>query len=258
MYFDYKKTVNRSFLLLTLMNLVTYACFHSLYNLSSESAEPALVKVLGYLDLVMSRCCDFMLPVIIASVALLLYGRCGGKKWLIYTFSLSTSVIFYSYPYYYVYHVEMGFTTSEGLGLALLASVISTVSLALHALILFLIVYLYVRFKQKCAPRKKIAECMVRTEKLDFTKGPAYLLFIISLCEMIYRFATEIFGTVEFFIDFGLTASNEEILTMILSYVLIICLFAVGVFVCDKMLRYKLESDFYEVVDDVDDNQSVG
>ena len=105
MYFDYKKSVSRSFWLLAIINLVTYACFHTLYNLSSEKAAPALVEAFYYLDLVLSKCSDFILPVIIASVTLLLYGRCDGKRWLISTLLLSVSVIFYSYPYYYIYHI---------------------------------------------------------------------------------------------------------------------------------------------------------
>ena len=97
MFFDYRKSVSRSFWILAIMNLVTYACYHTWYNLTTESGAESLITAFYYLHLAASKCCDFLLPVIIASIALLLYGKCNGRKWLICASILSTSVIFYTY-----------------------------------------------------------------------------------------------------------------------------------------------------------------
>ena len=184
MFFDYRKSVSRTFWLLTLINLVAYACFHTMYNLSNETGvSELLVTVLYYLDIMMTKCCDFILPILISSVALMLYAKCEGRKWLVSTCLLSVSAIFYSYPYYYIYHITLGFSTPEALGYALIASALSILVLVLHSLLLFLAAYLYVRFdKRPGSVKKKITERTVYTERLDLKGGAGFLLFIISLC----------------------------------------------------------------------------
>ena len=258
MYFDSKKSTGRTFWLLAIINLVNYACFHALYNLSTGEAAPALVEVFYYLNLVLTKCSDFILPVIIASVTLLLYGRCEGRRWLISTLLLSVSVIFYSYPYYYIYHIERGFTTPEALGLSALVTLVSILTLAIHSLLLFLAAYLYVRLDKKDgSARERLAMRTVYTERLDFKRGAGFMLFLISLCEMIFRVAVEIYETAVFFKNVGLTVSTEEVLTVIISYLLIIGLFVLCVFLCDAILRYKFKNDFYEVIDDADRDRAV-
>ena len=251
MFFDYKKSLKRNFLLLTVINLVTYACFHTLYNLSTEALSPTLVEIFYYLEFITRKCCDFILPIFISSVALLIYGGCSKREWLVSTLLLSTSVVFYSYPYYYVYHVTLGFDSYEALGLALLATVVSILALAAHSLILFLAVYSYFRLYKKVNPvRAKITECAVYTERLDLKRGMGITTFIVCLCEMVFRMVYEIYGTVVFFIDVGLFVSTEEVITIILSYVLIIALFVLGIYLCDAALRYTLKNDFYQIIDD--------
>ena len=71
---------------------------------------------------------------------------------------------------------------------------------------------------------------------------------------MIFRIATEIYGTASFLIEFWYSINLEETLTIIFSYLLIIALFVVSVFICDAMLRYKFKNDFYEVIDDGKDD----
>ncbi len=255
MFFDYRKSVSRSFWILAIMNLVTYACYHTWYNLTTESGAESLITAFYYLHIAASKCCDFLLPVIIASIALLLYGKCNGRKWLICASILSTSVIFYTYPYYYVYHVEIGFSTPEALGYAMLATLVSMIEITAHSLLLFLVAYLCVRFdKAHGTAREKIALRTVYTEKLNLKGGIGYLLFLICLCEMIFRIATEIYGTASFLIEFWYSINLEETLTIIFSYLLIIALFVVSVFICDAMLRYKFKNDFYEVIDDGKDD----
>ena len=255
MFFDYKKSINHSFLLLLIMNLVTYACFHAMYNLSSVENVPSLaVEVLYYLHLILLKCCDFLLPAIIASVTLLLYARCEGKKWLICAPILSLSVAIYAFPYEYIeFVIGYGFSTGEALIYSAIAALISVLALTLHSLLLFLVAYAYFKFDKNGNVRERLCNRMVYTDRLNLKAGPGYLIFLMCLCEMIYRLSAEIYDTVVFFLEYGLRINLEEAITIVLTYVLIIGLFALSTFLCDAILRYKFRNDFYEVIDDGND-----
>lgn len=256
MFFDYRKSIGHSLVLLVIMNLVTYACFHTMYNLATiENVPSGAIEVLYYLHLVLSRCTDFLLPVIIASVTLLMYGRCEGKKWLIYTPVLSLSVVLYAFPYKYIeFIIGYGFATDEALIYSAIYALISVITLTLHSLLLFSVAYIYLRGdKRDGKTRERIAGRMVYTDKLSLKAGPGFPIFLISLCEFIYCMATEIYDTVMFFINYGLRISLEEAVTIVLTYVLIIGLFALSTFLCDAILRFKFKNDFYEVIDDAND-----
>ena len=216
-------------LMLTLVGLFSFAEFLLFYIPSGFYYEyDALIVTASYLTTML----EIIIPVLSATVIFLVFGG-GVKNKILPSFFVALTRLFYSVPYYYIYYVSDVFDSSEAIILALLISILFVTVSALQTFIcIFITSFVYHR-------KNSDINDIQRASIFNFDDQMNFATLICTFFIFTVFFIREIINTVEYLLESKGTYRTNEILLIILAYVLLFVFafiaYAVGVLVKNRM-----------------------
>ena len=248
MFFDYKKVIFKFILFLSICNLIGYVAFHIYYVSVSEFWNNTTANALYIIYDALSQLIKYLNSTLCAIATLILYSKCGKRCAILGAIAVSASTLLFSIPYYYIYYIGTGYDSVESIINSLLVSVLMVLTTALHSLLLCLIPYLVMRSKDKNADMRKTLDSDFTVSKvLDTSSVWVKASFAICIGEAIFLFIFEVIDTVTFFIDYGMTYRIDEILYIVLSYIILLPIFALSHRLCIKFKNYTVKNCVYKI-----------
>ncbi len=226
-----KKTriLRSAFLYLSLTNLILYAFAHLAYMFMDETAG----AVFEYITLYTGKVADVLIPLTVTAVMLIMLTEFGIKKAVLCGLLLSVSRVFFTIPYYYlIYVINYAYSSVEAISLSALSS-IAVVLFILATSLLSIAIWLAA---EKCRSKGKglasiISDCRTSLNEnsySDFLGGANFAFFIFASLRFIFALVLEITDTVSFFVDYGMSVQVNEIITIMINYLLIFALLFAG------------------------------
>ena len=209
---DNKKTISQNFLLivgiaLAGITLGQFLIFYIFFGFLSENSF--LLVIASYLV----SFADGLLP-IFAATAIFFFSEKSTKGKALIALALSTPEILYVFPRFYLYFVTDVFNTAEAL---LLSAIISI----LYILYAFLQIFICIIILKRIVSRSYTESIPNRAQFSSFDdKANFGILMTVVLIFAIFFFR-ECYNTVSYFIEVKGGYTVEELLTMIISFLLI-------------------------------------
>lgn len=215
--------------LYSLIALIEYIPRHIFLTTGSPAAS--------YVHLGISSVAGFILPALLATVALVRYCDCGMGRTLLLIGAVSLSRLIYSVPSYYLQFFSLGLDTGGAVGLSVLVSLGEALIYSAYVLLLFFFARLMHRSQrvgQKATdtPRKTLLSALKSGDVFDFGAKSAPIIFVIALASFIVNLP--IGDTVTLIIDYGDTLRFTEVLSVILDVILQLVLFILTHVLCFK------------------------
>ncbi len=179
-----------------------------------------------------------LFPVLAASIIFILKGD-GIKNKIFPAFFLSLTRLTYSLPHYYIYYVADVFNTSESIVLSLITSAL----LVLRAFLQTFICILVLIAIEKRAKKTSADRARARIFNLDDHLNLGILSCVIISFTVF--FVRELIDTVEYLIDSKGTYRLDEILTIVIAYLLLL-IFAAVYYLISARVKNKILSEEYE------------
>ena len=226
-----EKLAKRAFLAIALYSLFTYVFAHLAYmNMNTDTGV-----IFEYISLYIGKLTTFILPTAVTVIALLVYVTEGSSRAIKLTLAISSARAFYTLPYYYIIFIyNYGYDSIESLVLALLATVGIILATAIGAFVsIAIIIGVVNRIAKKTDDTSDpVAYLHARLEETenpwDFTAGANLVVLIIAFFRFACALIPEIIDTVAFLIEYKLTVTIPEILTITANYLLIFIMIAVS------------------------------
>ena len=184
--------------------LIYYVCVGFLYE--STFLLTAMPYVINFIE-------GLLVP-LSATVVFLTKGV-GIKNKILPLILISLTRIAYTFPYYYIYYVSDYFNTSEALLLALLISILYVLFFFLQTFICNIVINAVLLRKNENAHQP------VKTKLFNLEDQFNFGILLCTVFIFVIFFARECVNTVSYFIEVGSGYTAEEILTIIISYVLL-------------------------------------
>ena len=181
----------------------------------------------------LSSAIEFLLPVGCAVVVYLVYPL-GTRNKVLPSFIMAAARLLYSVPYYYIYYVSDVFDSSEAILLALLVSILFVFYCALQTFICIFVISFVAKRKIANSDTNESARIFNLDDQLNF--GILISVFFIFTV----FFIREIITTVEYLIESAPSYRTDEILLLIISYLLII-VFAFITYVIATSIKNRMK-----------------
>ena len=164
----------------------------------------------------------------------------GIKNKILPMLLISLSRITYTFPYYYIYYVSDVFDSLESVLLSLLVSILYISSFFLQT---FICISLINYAKSRVEERNKL---IVRAKLFNIEDRTNFGILICVFFIFIIFLVRELINTVSFFREVGGSYYFEEILTIVLSYVILPVFafthYAICVFIKNKLIKNTSEN----------------
>ena len=230
-----KRMAGYLFALLAILQLAAFF----IYQQTTANLE---IKWLVYLVYWIRAIAEATVP-ILTSAAMLLLFSCGHQKILLFPILPILSRALYYLPDHYLYYIEEELTSAEAIAMAAIVTFFECAALYALTLILFLIAKSLLTKKEKGSDH-------------DFESAPIFFLenpfiksvFFASFAYFCLQTAIEIVRTAAYLITNAGTYTIEEILTMILSFLMHFAVLLISHAVCilylrDAKRRYAMTAD---------------
>lgn len=250
MILDTKKIAHRTFSAIALYSLFAYLFAH----LSYMYMNTVTGLVFEYITYYLSKITEFAVPLVIATVSLVVYVTNGAKSAVKCAFIGSFGRVLFTLPYYYIVFIfNYGYDSLESLILSVIAAVGIVTFTVGGAFFEICLAWWIVRrlcrrternFDMKASIIKSLEENQSRA---DFTYGANRIILWFAIFRFIRNLISEIIDTVLFFLDYGLDYTALEIFSIMGGYILLFALIAVsyliGVWVKGLVIRTTVEED---------------
>ena len=221
------KVTLRSFLIFTAANIFVYVFAHLAYIFSGESVADVFELLRFYVLNVL----DYISPVVISAIALVVY-LCDGKvKAALSVAIISSAKLFYTIPFYYLTFIRsFNYNSVESLLLAIGAGILSVLTLTLCCAIMLLIAGLALKLyaKRTNAQADPSLAYMSEESTYDFLRVGNLPILIFSLTVFLVNLITETVDTVAFFIEYGVDYTPVEIASIMINFALIFLMLVVS------------------------------
>ena len=195
-------------ILLSLLALIQFLIYYTVMGFFYEST--ALILTAQHL----TNFLEAFAPPISALVVFLLKSP-GVKNKIIPTFLISLTRIIYTFPYYYVYYVSDVFNTSEAIVLSVLVSIV-------YILFFFLLTFVCILVLNHSESRANSSNAKRERSKLfDLGNHINFGILLSVILMFVMFFIRELANTVSFFTEVGSDYYADEILTLVLAYVIL-------------------------------------
>ncbi len=198
-------------LLLFLVSLIDFLVYY-IINMWFWEYDTAL-----YVAYFIGRVFDFAIPVLAA--ALLLTRERSIPKSILWAFLYSLPRLVYVIPYYYLRYVYDIYDSIEAISIAIPLSLLVIIILSLKVLLFYTVIKLFIRRAGKCADE------LFPLRPFDLDNPAVIGILICSFINFLVNVGFEIYDTVLFFIDAGMSYKSGEILFIVLSYVILVIAF---------------------------------
>lgn len=240
MRFELKKLTSRAFLIYAAVNVFTYLFAHVAYLFANDT----LGAFFEYVSYYLSRSVEFIAPPVIASVAYLVFRTYGKRDTVLFSIGVLSARVFYTLPFYYLIFIyNYAFDSVESIILSLIAS-IGTVIYTFGELIISLLIFSLVK-KQvfiKSGRDPKLPTSLERVNVLDFLAEGNLPVLTFSVLRFAVGLIEEIVDTVIFLVEYRSDFTPEEIITILVNFVLLFILLVVS-YVVAASVRNKLIVD---------------
>lgn len=215
MRFNTKGLYLRWFLIFGAAEIVTFVLFYLNsfiieYNRFTEGIE--------YVRFFADDLIHFLIPALSGAIALIGFEYGGARSTLVGCIPLALTRLIYTLPYYYLYHVYMGFDSIE----ALLASLVISV---LIAVITYLWVLLLAFVSRLCLKRMCVRVGILPTEALgadallDMSSPAVASIAAIAFIGFTAELIEEIINTVNYLIEYADSYRMSEIVYIVICFV---------------------------------------
>lgn len=160
---------------------------------------------------------DFAIPIIAA--ALLFTKERSIPKSLLFSFLYSLPRLIYLIPYYYLKYVYDIYDSIEAITIAIPLSLLVVIVLTLKVFLFYLLIKLFIKRKQKSAEELLPAGIFELDNPLIFG------ILISAFISFSVNVGFEIYDTVLFFIDAGMSYKSGEIIFIATSYAILVIAF---------------------------------
>lgn len=160
--------------------------------------------------------------------------------------ALSLPILIYSLPYCYLYAISEFYDTPESIAISIGISAVGLLIQSLHVFLLYLLARLVSARRAKSdiltamtnskgaraqADKKELWQSALSKSRAGITEDKVLSLstygglgvFAICFADFVLRFIVEIVQTINFFISVGASISAIELITVILTYVFLLC-----------------------------------
>lgn len=242
---DTRKIVWHIFLMYSALNVINYALAHIAYLFENDVIGAAFEYISYYTTLAL----DFLAIPMLATVMLVLRARESAGRAFLHMIFISTARIFYTLPYYYVAFIyNYRYDSLESILLSLVASVAVILISALVSIIyLAIAVHFLVRKakKNKSVNIPTVYDVVKMPTTSDFLSTSGLPLTVFSLLSFGLHGVKELIDTVSFFIEYRLSYTAGEIVTILLNYVLLFLLLIAAYNLCarlkNRLAKYEID-----------------
>lgn len=230
-----KKLYSKAFALFCVYHLVIYLFAHMAYLYMNED----IGMIFEYIRFYIGRVTDFITPSVIGALMLTLYSYIDTRAAVKMAILTSSTRIIHTLPYYYIIFIyNYGYDSLEAILLSVFASLLSILFTFLISIISLGIGILVIRKRNKLdksQTRSYLCDALPNKPFGDFLTGANTALLIFPAISFAYLFITEIIDTVSFFIEYKLDYTAVEIITILINYILLLVMIAVGYIVACKV-----------------------
>lgn len=191
-----------------ILSLMQFLFFYIPNGFFYESA--ALIFISSYII----NFVEALLPPL-AAMIIFLSREVGIKNKILPCIFVSLTRLFYSFPYYYVYYVSDVFNSAESIMLSLILSLVFVLFFFLQTFICILIMnYIEMRSNKNSSDRKP-------AKLFNFEDHVNFGIVLSVLFVFVIFFIRECINTVQYLTENSGSYRTEEILTVVLSYLII-------------------------------------
>ena len=170
----------------------------------------------------------------IASALIVFSTKAGGmKNKILPSLLISLPRMAYTFPYYYLFYVTDVFNSIEAL---ILSFAVSILFVLLTSLQTFVCIYIINHVFSTSETKKSHFE---KAKIFDFDNAFNFGILLSSIFVFVIFFIRELTATITFFVEVGSSYYIEEILTIVLSYILLPIFFFTHYSVC-VLIKNKL------------------
>ncbi|MBR2972377.1 MAG: hypothetical protein IKC61_05570 [Clostridia bacterium] len=242
---DTKKIVWHIFLMYSALNVINYTLAHIAYLFENDVIGAAFEYISYYTTLAL----DFLAIPMLATVMLVLRARESAGRAFVHMILISTARIFYTLPYYYVAFIyNYRYDSLESILFSLVASVaIILISALVSIIYLAIAVHFLVRKakKNKSVNIPTVYDVVKTPTTSDFLSTSGLPLTVFSLLSFGLHGVKELIDTVSFFIEYRLSYTAGEIVTILLNYVLLFLLLIAAYNLCarlkNRLAKYEID-----------------
>ena len=208
----------RWFLIFAAAEILLFTAFY-LNNFIFEYTS--VIEKLEYVRIFADDLIHFAIPCLSATVLFIHYKNGGVRSVYIGSLYLVLSRLFYTVPYYYLYHIYVGYDSVESILASLLVSVLICVVTYLWILLLMLIGNVALSFKcKKIGASQPSSLC--EYELIDLNSPATFATLAMIFVAFIAELAEEIINTVTYLIDYSGTYRTSEIIYIVFCFVFLI------------------------------------
>ena len=245
MKYSLKKITSRTFLIYACVNVFAYLFAHVAYLFINDTAG----EIFEYVSYYLSKSVEFLAPPILATLALCVLISYGKGALIKFSLTVASARILYTLPYYYMIFIyNYGYDSVESISLSLLASILT---ILLTVIGIFICIGLYfavlnIRAKKSGKATSEVL-CTVLEKSIttDFLCPKNLPVLIFALARFGFDLARELFDTVTFLIEYYQDYMAEEIITILLNFVLLFALL-VASYLASAKIKNKLIDDVNE------------
>ena len=225
---DTKKIVWHIFLMYSALNVINYTLAHIAYLFENDVIGAAFEYISYYTTLAL----DFLAIPMLATVMLVLRARESAGRAFVHMILISTARIFYTLPYYYVAFIyNYRYDSLESILFSLVASV---AIILISALVSIIYLAIAVHFLVRKAKKNKSVNIPT---VYDVVKTPTTSDFLSTSGLPLTVFS--------FFIEYRLSYTAGEIVTILLNYVLLFLLLIAAYNLCarlkNRLAKYEID-----------------
>lgn len=238
-----KKIATRAFLVYAAVNIFSYVLVHISYLF----ADSSFGEIFSYFSYYVLKALEFVAPPLIATLALLVFSQDGTKKAMLFTLKLSLARLFYSVPYYYIIFIyNYAYDSLESLFLSVMASALVVLLTFMGALISVRIaIYALGRVGKmtRAETLAKLPSIIDKRSSTDFLDKASLPLLVFAFLRFAFSFISEVIDTVSFFIEYRSDYTAEEIVTILINYVILLALLVASYLVCMVVKNRVMKAD---------------
>lgn len=253
MKYKTKRLTTRAFLIYTAINVIAYVFAHIAYLYANEASG----EVYEYFSYYLSKSLEFIAPPILATLTYLVFKQDGVKRAIAFSASVSSARVFYSLPYYYIIFIyNYGYDSVESLAISAFASILVVLATIIGSVICIATYVFAVKLIYRKKDADKIAPMLAmptRERPLDFLSCSNFPILIFALCRFTFSFITELIDTVTFLIEYRSDYTPTEIITILVSFLLLFILLVLSYFIAVSVKNALLKSD-----DKIKENEKTG
>ena len=221
---DLKQASRKLLFIFAAVNLLEFVLYYATSFIVAD--VPIVYEILVYLYKYLTQIVNSLFPMIVATVMLVIYAEASLSKSLIKSIPYTLTLLLYLFPYWSFYFAYQMIEISGVMLLSLLYTAGYLIIAYIKSLLLFLLMIFFIKiFASRENSDYTIKAAIKERDALDFSKPITKSIFSAAFALFIYNVLLELLtATIPYFKDSIGIYLTEEIISLVLSYIVILAI----------------------------------